>query len=59
MQATLIAPGDSVVYAERWMSSAPGRYTLVAQLRSENYPLTRRATFVVGADSTRPPAAAP
>jgi hypothetical protein len=59
MQATLIAPGDSVVYAERWTPPAPGRYTLVAQLRSENYPLTRRATFMVGADSTQTPAAAP
>ena len=47
MQATLIAPGDSVVYEERWTPSAPGRYTLVAQLRSENYPLTRQASFVV------------
>ena len=47
MQATLIAPGDSVVYAERWTPAAPGRYTLVAQLRSENYPLTRQASFVV------------
>ena len=59
MQATLIAPGDSVVYAERWTPPAPGRYTLVAQLRSENYPLTRQASFVVGSDSTQTPAATP
>ena len=59
MQATLIAPGDSVVYAERWTPSVPGRYTLVAQLRSENFPITRQASFVVGSDSTQPPAALP
>jgi hypothetical protein len=59
MQATLIAPGDSVVYAERWTPAAPGRYTLVAQLRSENYPLVRQASFVVPGDGqvTAPPVA--
>ncbi len=60
MQATLIAPGDSVVYAERWTPAAPGRYTLVAQLRSENYPLTRQTSFVVAGDGrVTLPAAAP
>jgi hypothetical protein len=46
-QATMIAPGDSVVYAERWMPPAPGRYTVLAQLRSENHPETRRVTVDV------------
>lgn len=47
MQNKMLAAGDSVVYAEQWASPAPGRYTVVAQLRSDNYPLVRRATFVV------------
>lgn len=58
MQNALIAPGDSVVYRERWTPTAPGRYTLVAQLRSENYPLVRQVTFDVPAASTPAPALA-
>jgi hypothetical protein len=55
MQTSMIAPGDSVVYAERWVPTAPGRYTLVAELRSENYPASRQVTFEVPA----PPSAEP
>ena len=47
MQTKLVGVGDSVVYAERWATPRPGRYTLVAELRSENYPVVRRLDFVV------------
>ena len=47
MQNKLLAGGDSVVYAERWAAPAPGRYTVVAQLRSANYPLVKQTTFEV------------
>jgi hypothetical protein len=52
MQARLIGAGDSVVFDGRWPSPAPGRYTVVAQLRSDNHPVVRRVAFEV-------PAAAP
>lgn len=48
MQNKLLAAGDTVLYAERWVEAEPGRYTVVAVLRSGNFPLTRRADFVVG-----------
>jgi hypothetical protein len=47
MQNKLIAAQDSVVYAERWEAAAPGRYTVVAELRSANFPIVKRAAFVV------------
>lgn len=47
MQNKMLASGDSVVYAERWAAPAPGRYTVVAQLRSENYPIVKQTSFVV------------
>ncbi|MGZ8492443.1 MAG: BsuPI-related putative proteinase inhibitor [Gemmatirosa sp.] len=49
MQNKLIAAEDSVVYAERWDAARPGRYTLVAELRSANYPIVKRAAFEVPA----------
>jgi hypothetical protein len=49
MQNKLIAAHDSVVYAERWQGATPGRYTVVAELRSANYPIVKQATFVVPA----------
>lgn len=49
MQNKLLAAGDSVVYTERWAAPAPGRYMVVAQLRSTNYPLVRQTGFVVPA----------
>lgn len=47
MQNKMLASGDSVVYAEHWEPATPGRYTVVAQLRSDNFPVTRQQTFVV------------
>ena len=47
VQTKLLSAGDTVTYEERWHAAAPGRYTVVAQLRSDNFPVTRRAAFVV------------
>jgi hypothetical protein len=49
MQNRLLAARDSAVYAEAWTAPRPGRYTVVAELRSANHPLTRAAAFVVPA----------
>ena len=47
MQSKLLTVGDTVTFAERWRDAAPGTYTVVATLRSDNFPVTRRAAFVV------------
>ncbi len=49
MQNKPIAAHDSTRYAEEWKAPTPGRYTVVAELRSENHPLRRVAAFVVPA----------
>lgn len=43
----LLDAHDSTVYDERWQAPAPGRYILVAQLRSENYPVQQRVEFAL------------
>ena len=45
MQNRLLDANDAVVYAERWSPTAPGRYTLVAQLNSRNYPVRQQVEF--------------
>jgi hypothetical protein len=47
VQNKFIAGGDSAVYEERWRPAGPGVYTVVATLRSKNFPLERRASFEV------------
>lgn len=47
MQNRLLDAHDSVVYAERWSPPAPGRYTLVAQLISDNYPVRQQVEFLL------------
>jgi hypothetical protein len=47
MQAKLLAAGDTATYQARWADAIPGRYTVVAVLRSDNFPVTRQAAFVV------------
>jgi hypothetical protein len=47
MQNKLLVAGDSVTYAERWDAPTPGRYRVVATLRSENHPVARTALFEV------------
>ncbi len=50
LQNKMLSRGETFSMAETW--SAPtlkaGRYTLVALLKSENYPVTERAEFAVG-----------
>ncbi|MCO4099782.1 MAG: hypothetical protein HEQ11_12395 [Gemmatimonas sp.] len=43
----LLDAHDSTVYDERWEPPAPGRYTLVAQLNSDNYPVRQRVDFAL------------
>ena len=45
MQNRLLEAHDAVGYAEQWTPAAKGQYTLVAQLRSENYPVRQRVEF--------------
>ena len=45
MQNRLLDANDSVIYAERWSPPSPGRYTLVADLNSANYPVHRQMEF--------------
>jgi hypothetical protein len=47
MQNRLLDVNDSVVYDERWSPPSPGHYTLVASLRSENYPVQQRVDFAL------------
>lgn len=47
MQNRLLDARDSVMYTERWRPAAKGRYTLVAQLLSENYPVSQRVAFAL------------
>lgn len=49
MQNKLLQARDSAVYDEAWPTPAPGRYTVVAELRSNNHPIRRAAAFVVPA----------
>ena len=39
--------GDSFRFAERWADAAPGTYTVIATLRSANYPVEERSAFVL------------
>ncbi len=47
MQNRLVDAYDSTVYREHWSSGAPGTYSLVAELRSENHPVRRRVDFSI------------
>lgn len=47
VQNRLLAAGDTVVYEAAWRAPAPGRYAVVAELRSTNHPVVRRGEFVV------------
>lgn len=47
IQNRLLDARDSAVYDERWEPPAPGHYTLVAQLRSANYPVQQRVEFAL------------
>lgn len=47
IQNRLLDANDSAVYDERWQAPSAGRYTLVAQLRSENFPVQQRVDFAL------------
>jgi hypothetical protein len=47
VQNRLLEVDDAVVYDETWRDAEPGRYTLVAELRSANYPLQQRLDFAL------------
>lgn len=47
MQARLLDAHGSVRFDEPWRNAAPGEYTLVAQLRSDNFPVQQRVTFAL------------
>lgn len=47
IQNRLLESHDAVVYAERWTPPTPGRYTLVAQLNSANFPVQQRVEFAL------------
>lgn len=49
MQNKLLQAHDSTVYTGAWPAPTPGRYTVVAELRSDNHPIRRSAAFVVPA----------
>lgn len=45
MQNRLLDARDAAIYTEKWRPDAPGQYTLVAELLSENYPVQQRVAF--------------
>lgn len=45
MQNRLLDARHSTTYHERWSPPGPGRYTLDAQLHSDNHPLRQRVEF--------------
>ncbi len=47
MQNRLLDAQDAVIYGARWTPPAPGQYTLVAQLHSENFPVQQRVEFAL------------
>lgn len=47
MQNKLLHAGDTATYESAWKRPVPGRYHVVATLRSENHPVRLEAPFVV------------
>ena len=47
MQNLQLDARDRTVYDERWRAPGSGRYTLVAQLHSENYPVRQQVEFAL------------
>lgn len=50
LQNKMLSRGETLSMTESWNAPTlkPGRYTAVATLKSENYPITERAEFSVG-----------
>jgi hypothetical protein len=47
MQNRLLDAHDSAIYSEKWTPEHSGRFTLLAQLRSENHPVQQRVDFAL------------
>jgi len=47
MQNRVLRSSDALRFDEEWDAPAPGHYTAIATLASQNYPLTRRVEFTV------------
>jgi hypothetical protein len=47
MQNRLLDAHNAATYDERWSPPGPGRYTLEAQLLSENHPVRQRVDFAL------------
>lgn len=47
MQNRLLGSRDSVTFDEAWDAFAPGNYTLVAVLHSENHPVRQQVPFAL------------
>jgi hypothetical protein len=46
-QNRVLRSADTLSFAESWTAPAPGRYTAVARLVSQNYPMEQRVEFAV------------
>lgn len=53
VQNRFLASGDTARYEFRWRAPHPGRYSVVAVLRSRNYPVERTTSFVVASSGVR------
>ena len=47
MQNRFVGSQDSIIYDEKWRTAAPGNYTLVALLNSENHPVRQQVPFAL------------
>ncbi|MCX5766234.1 MAG: BsuPI-related putative proteinase inhibitor [Gemmatimonadetes bacterium] len=47
LQSRVLRSSDALDYDARWDSIPQGRYTAIATLASDNYPVVQRADFVV------------
>jgi hypothetical protein len=46
-QNKILGAGESMEVAETWKEAKPGRYTAIATLRSNNFPVEQRVDFVM------------
>lgn len=46
-QNKVLRSDDTLSYSESWRSPVPGRYTAVARLVSQNYPIEQRVEFAI------------
>lgn len=46
-QNKVLRSDDTLSFSESWSAPAPGRYTAVARLVSQNYPMEQRVSFAI------------